>query len=746
MPNYDFRSLSPIDFEDLIRDLLRRKLAIHLERFASGPDEGIDLRGRQKGKLVIIQCKHYADSSFSHLLSVLRTKEKHKLRTLKPGRYILATSLALSPARKKKIIEVLRPFVRATADVLGRDDVNGLLTDFPEAEETNFKLWLTSSAVLKRVLHNATAVQTEIQIKKISNKIPLYVQNRSFPSARKLLEQFHFVIISGIPGIGKTTLAELLLYAYMERGFKPVFIRDDPKEAFSVYEPGAKTIFYYDDFLGQTQLGDSGKANQDSALLDLIELARRSNNVRLLMTTREYILRQAIVRSERFHNSTALHQKYILKLEDYTKYIRARILFNHLYFSKLPRQYLTNVLSTKSYHEIIAHPNYTPRIIEWMTDPVHLNGIDANDYSKFFLDNLDKPSRLWDHAYSKHISQSGRDLLHALFSLEGYEDHDRLRAAFQAMRNASAERHNLTTSANDYRDALQELESSFIEIDQYGVGFLNPSLRDYLQYKSMNDPDVYTTILLGTDKLEQVKTLLETFLVERPDLSRSVLKPFVAAALRLVSKQIGEERVEASELRLEIELLSSLLARHSEDRVERAIQRSITRLSADDLSNFRAWADVVLNLNRLSKHAPDLDRYKTSILRKLILQLDGMELHFDDFTKARELKIAALLPSKVVKRLSDRFEDYCDTNFEDDLDQLSVSSQLESFKRDLLEQSRTWRRGVSDLIRQVDARIEAFDEEDSQSADERYEAWKDEQAFAEKETQTVDRMFDMLRD
>jgi hypothetical protein len=44
MSNYDFRQLSPHDFEQLARDLLQARDGIVLEGFKSGRDLGIDFR------------------------------------------------------------------------------------------------------------------------------------------------------------------------------------------------------------------------------------------------------------------------------------------------------------------------------------------------------------------------------------------------------------------------------------------------------------------------------------------------------------------------------------------------------------------------------------------------------------------------------------------------------------------------------------------------------------------------------
>ena len=41
---YDFLPLSPLDFEELVRDLLQAELNIRLESFGPGTDKGIDFR------------------------------------------------------------------------------------------------------------------------------------------------------------------------------------------------------------------------------------------------------------------------------------------------------------------------------------------------------------------------------------------------------------------------------------------------------------------------------------------------------------------------------------------------------------------------------------------------------------------------------------------------------------------------------------------------------------------------------
>jgi len=59
-----------------------------------------------------------------------------------------------------------------------------------------------------------------------------------------------------------------------------------------------------------------------------------SSHTRFILTTREHILRAALQMSERLAKSPILEDRCILELSYYSYGDKARILYNHLYFSK----------------------------------------------------------------------------------------------------------------------------------------------------------------------------------------------------------------------------------------------------------------------------------------------------------------------------------------------------------------------------------------------------------------------------
>ena len=129
MPNYTFENLSSCDFENLVRDLLQAEWGIMLESFTAGPDDGIDNRHfSSEDGTTIVQSKQYARSGYRMLLTELE-KEVPKVERLNPNWYVVATSVPLTPVRKRDIAALVAP--TEEHDVFGRDDLNNLLGKHP---------------------------------------------------------------------------------------------------------------------------------------------------------------------------------------------------------------------------------------------------------------------------------------------------------------------------------------------------------------------------------------------------------------------------------------------------------------------------------------------------------------------------------------------------------------------------------------------------------------------------------------
>ncbi len=500
MPDYDFGSLSPIDFEILVRDLLQEELGIRLESFKTGRDQGIDFRYcPSTDNTLIIQCKHYLESSYNVLFNHLKNIELKKVNKVNPSRYILAISMGLTPSQKDSLKGLFTPFIHSTSDILSRADINNLLSKFPKIERHTFKLWLSSIPVFEEILHNKVKNISRDALEKISLHAKYYVQNESFPEALKILDKHNFCIIAGIPGIGKTILAEMLLLHFIDHEYEIVKITGDISEASSLDHSIQKRIYYYDDFLGQTSLSEKLNKNEDQKLLDFMFTIRHSKKSKLILTTREYILNQARMIYEKIARVKVEGETCIIDLSKYTRLNRAKILFNHIYFSDLPKGYKDSLLKQKRYLEIIDHENYNPRIIDLMTQFSRIDSIAPNNYSRAFMSNLNNPLEIWRHAFEEQLSNKSRNLLLVMTSMPEDLFLEDLDEAFKSFHYEQAKEFNYETTPKDFKSALKEIDGNFISTEKSNeriiIRFHNPSIKDFLEnYLSDNEYELQNLV------------------------------------------------------------------------------------------------------------------------------------------------------------------------------------------------------------------------------------------------------------
>lgn len=128
MPQYDFSTLNDKDLENLSRDLLSKELDVPFQSFKVGKDKGIDLRYSTPflHNDIVVQVKHYYKSGCSVLKSKLKKDELPKVLKLNPRRYIIVTSVSLSPTDKEAIMDIMSPYILSTGDIYGADDINNL--------------------------------------------------------------------------------------------------------------------------------------------------------------------------------------------------------------------------------------------------------------------------------------------------------------------------------------------------------------------------------------------------------------------------------------------------------------------------------------------------------------------------------------------------------------------------------------------------------------------------------------------
>ena len=539
---YSFESLSPADFEDLVRDLIGNELSCRFEAFGPGPDGGIDGRHAIYDKTIILQAKHYRGSGFATLKSRMR-KERTAIDRTAPDRYILATSVSLTPANKRALEKIIGPSLNNQSDIFEFEELNDLLRKHDKVTKAHIKLWLSDTAILERVIHAASYNRSTLMFSGIKEKLKVYVENASFVEGRRKLESERILIVSGAPGVGKTTLAEMLCYAYISEEWEFVAI-SSPNDGFKRINHDREQIFFFDDFLGSIELDKQALSANESDFALFLSYVARTPAARLVMTTRAHIHGQARLVSETFSDPRFDVARYMFDVGVYTKGVRARILYNHLFAASVPVGYIRVLMEKRSIWKIVNHKHYNPRIVEWMTDARRIRCFPAERYAYEFLKVLDDPKQIWDKAFRNQIPPRCHHLLFALYFAPDFGmDIVKLKEAFDGINSSLCTAYKLPRKKDDFEESLKTLEGGFVVIIHNRVSFINPSVRDYLK-SYLQDKEQLISIASGATNAKYAKRIVDQFQsiqnLENADM-QALLENFSGLCERLIRIPVKED-------------------------------------------------------------------------------------------------------------------------------------------------------------------------------------------------------------
>ncbi len=412
---YNFSNLNDREFEALGASIISKILKKKVETFKAGKDGGIDGRfwiGNNKEG--IIQCKHWEKTPYKKLISKLKKEEVSKVIKLNPRQYIFITSQELSPQNKKEIKNIFNSYIERDDDIWGKDDLNDFLSkqENQDIVEQNYKLWITSTQVLDILFNNAIKGRSESTIKDIEEHSHKYAITENHNKGLNILKEKNVLIITGDPGIGKTTLADNLALYYVANGYEFCDIEECLSEAENIFreKEKKKILFYYDDFLG-SNFYDAISNKRDSSIVKFINRVSKDKTKKFILTSRTNILNKAYSLSHKFQNEQIRDNEFLLTVKSLTTLDKAKILYNHIYHSNLDKDHIDEIYKNKRYREIINHRNFNPRIIEFITDKRKVGSITPNNYWHSLQNNLENPEEIWADYFQNQTDDSVRALV-----------------------------------------------------------------------------------------------------------------------------------------------------------------------------------------------------------------------------------------------------------------------------------------------------------------------------------------------
>lgn len=499
MAEYDFSTLNSSDLEELVCDLLNAdqpsNSPIKYKTFKDGKDKGIDfLYSTKKNDYEHVgQVKHYYRTGYNKLLTVLHDEELPKVKVLKPKKYIFATSLDLSVLNVQKILDLFKPYIENLNDIYGKKNLNMLLEQHDKVLTNHYKLWFSDTTVLRKILNSDLEFRSSLLTDDtFKRRLRIYVQTPIFDQARKYLKDNKFIVITGQPGVGKTTLAEMLVYDYIKEDYSLTYIIDDIKDAEKVLTPdSSKQIIYYDDFLGSNEVEINKAKGRETILRKILRLVISYENKVLVFTTRSFLLNTAISESENLNRFNIKANESVLELNEYNKDIKKAILKNHIEDSELKEELKEFLCLNKTESFVINHTSFSPRVVEFITNKEVVNKMSVREYEDFLYSSINSPIDIWEHAYNYQIKEDDRLLLNTLLSFGDSADIIELENAFQSRIELEVLTNNKKKEILAFKKALKRLIDGFVILkdNKKKIQFINPSLTDFLVAYLREDND-----------------------------------------------------------------------------------------------------------------------------------------------------------------------------------------------------------------------------------------------------------------
>jgi hypothetical protein len=490
----NYADLSPTDFERLVRDLLQVEWSERLETFPAGPDGGVDIRLAKDGTRINIQCKHSPYGTWSTIRGSLeREAQAHADDDLRE--FWLVTSARLTAHAKAETSRIFSRQGLVPEHILGQDDLDNLLNLHPEVEQRHYRLYASSVPVLQAVLHGDLFTRQAQFVARISDRIPTLARIDLVAHALESLVTRGHCIVTGPPGIGKTTLAEMVVSDCMSKGYEPYDIID-LHEVDTVWREETRQMFFCDDFLGQLSVDGHLERGSDFLLHKLLERLPDGSHL-LVLTTRSHILLDTI-RAYRTLADSRLEESVLqISFDSVSELDRARILSIQMRVAGLDRSAFESLRRSEGHHRAIHHPNYNPRLAQQIIESTAAARYASEEFADRLLTGFDDPSQLWSYVFWREINAVDRLILFALAAFpDACCESEQL---FQAVKALNEQLGAGYLPYREMRESLGSLDGTLINAERTNIDtrirFSNPGVRDFVLSEIASDRDLFGALL-----------------------------------------------------------------------------------------------------------------------------------------------------------------------------------------------------------------------------------------------------------
>jgi len=570
---WHYNALSDFDLEHVARDLMSAAWDLAVESFPRGRDGGVDLlvRGPAKGpgwwlrggEELAVCVTHRPDATAAAIRRKF-ARDLAKPRAAEAARIALVTTARLTEHARQALCE-LAPGRLNVQSVLGRDELDRLLTKHREVAEASTKLWLINGSVMDQVMNSAAWQRRGTFLSDLDRTRRLLIETPASRAAARVLDATGTVLLAGPPGTGKTSTARLLTLRLLARipQLQLAVAVSDLDQAFDLVDRAGSRLIVYDDFLGPRVSESSLRKNEARQLRDLANRAARDRDLLLILTCRGHLLEQASRVYEDLGDPALTASTVTVQLRSLPSHERLHLLRNQLWCSPL-RSALDVDPARRSWSDVARHPNYNPRHCESAIlslqsartagrggtaprtsptddgDPAGASASTPDDIIDALCRALDDTGALWNHIIND-LRPAERDLLLA----KGTLPRCRVEDLFHAAQARAAQRGDPPHGRPHLASAFRSVSAGLLRTDDdpspaptSTVDFENPGVREAVELV-LSEPHEAAVATDAAVYFEQTETLID----------RGLLRPARPAdrdrLLRAATRTVGAQNATA---------------------------------------------------------------------------------------------------------------------------------------------------------------------------------------------------------
>ncbi len=382
---FELRNLGWNSFQQLCLTIAREVLGQTVESFLDTNDGGRDgaftgiwkPTGQEslQGQFVI-QCKF--TSRLNHVIcpSDLEDEANKAKRLVEKGycdSYILMTNAGLSGTKAEDIEGLFRNAGVKYFNCFGASWIDQQIRENKHLRMLVPRVYGLGD--LSQILDERAYAQARAILESIREDLAKVVVTDAYRKAITSLNKYGFVLLTGEPAVGKTTIASMLAMAAIDNWDASILKLDDPEKTIEHWNPDETTQFFWiDDAFGVSQYEAHLVLRWNHILPQINSMLRKG--AKIVMTSRDYIYNRA--RKDLKESAFPLLQEsqVVIDVHDLSADEKRQILYNHLKLGEQPSSFRRQI---KPYLESVAQNNrFIPEVARRLSNPFFTKNLIIN--------------------------------------------------------------------------------------------------------------------------------------------------------------------------------------------------------------------------------------------------------------------------------------------------------------------------------------------------------------------------------